>query len=298
MRGEKPRPYRGKHVPLGSPPHARGKALSASNALRVVRITPACAGKRGGEIVATITVKDHPRMRGEKRADGQPVIPGAGSPPHARGKDNMNLDSGIAKRITPACAGKSDSPQRLQLKLLDHPRMRGEKDGSGVIKWQLLGSPPHARGKVLPAPSIRCKTRITPACAGKSSCSFPQSARYKDHPRMRGEKLIFKWSEVQIKGSPPHARGKGQQSKSRQVETGITPACAGKSIINVTNLLINGDHPRMRGEKNADGNYERHKQGSPPHARGKVSKQDPPDKDVRITPACAGKSLSHRQPGI
>ena len=46
----------------------------------------------------------------------------------------------------------------------------------------------------------------------------------------------------------------------------------------------------MRGEKNADGNYERHKQGSPPHARGKVHGSGNKGRRLRITPACAGKS--------
>ena len=228
MRGEKPRPYRGKHVPLGSPPHARGKALSASNALRVVRITPACAGKRGGEIVATITVKDHPRMRGEKRADGQPVIPGAGSPPHARGKDNMNLDSGIAKRITPACAGKSDSPQRLQLKLLDHPRMRGEKPIPQTTRNLMLGSPPHARGKGKKGTGSTFRQRITPACAGKSWPRRLPPRRSWDHPRMRGEKATRCLTASRKRGSPPHARGKGFASFERLHSIRITPACAGK----------------------------------------------------------------------
>ena len=70
---------------------------------------------------------DHPRMRGEKyvRPD-----------PHR-----------IWMRITPACAGKSNSALCIKVSLWDHPRMRGEKLEVLEPSEILLGSPPHARGK-------------------------------------------------------------------------------------------------------------------------------------------------------
>ena len=50
------------------------------------------------------------------------------------------------------------------------------------------GSPPHVRGKVSLTGNQAAATRITPACAGKSSrCRFSQIV-HRDHPRMCGEK--------------------------------------------------------------------------------------------------------------
>ena len=71
------------------------------------------------------------------------------------------------KRITPACAGKSEAVKKEYPSEEDHPRLRGEKAfGLGFILGG-FGSPPLARGK---APIKNMKTpgtRITPACAGK-----------------------------------------------------------------------------------------------------------------------------------
>ena len=45
-------------------------------------------------------------MRGEKASLGLLRLPPVGSPPHARGKDDMEKEALIDLRITPACAGK------------------------------------------------------------------------------------------------------------------------------------------------------------------------------------------------
>ena len=71
---------------------------------------------------------------------------------------------------------------------------------------------------------------------------------------------------------------------------GITPARAGKRIIlGGTNVGL-GDHPRTRGEKTFKNMHRHSKQGSPPHARGKVCSTCTASIGRRITPARAGKS--------
>ena len=72
----------------------------------------------------------------------------------------------------------------------------------------------------------------------------------------------------------------------------ITPACAGKRIRWRPSWYRRRDHPRLRGEKGfllypccSFG-------GSPPLARGKGLLLPPLVSPVRITPACAGKSIA------
>ena len=50
-----------------------------------------------------------------------------------------------------------------------------------------------------------------------------------DHPRSRGENVIFMLDEIQIEGSPPLTRGKQGFDVSRDTDTRITPAHAGKT---------------------------------------------------------------------
>ena len=91
-------------------------------------------------------------------------------------------------------------------------------------------------------------------------------------------------------GSPPHARGRRYRGCRRSVASRITPACAGKTKKISDYLLYKWDHPRMRGEdvrpRNADGGDD----GSPPHARGRLSSRKLQTFSGGITPACAGKT--------
>ena len=53
----------------------------------------------------------------------------SGSPPLARGKDEFNKVEDMELGITPACAGKRAKFVFGEVRLWDHPRLRGEKTG-------------------------------------------------------------------------------------------------------------------------------------------------------------------------
>ena len=87
-------------------------------------------------------------MRGEDVAS---KIGGAmirGSPPHARGRLLAVVPEIPEGRITPACAGKTAFDFADPDLPADHPRMRGEDLIGKVLRQALLGSPPHARGRL------------------------------------------------------------------------------------------------------------------------------------------------------
>ena len=151
----------------------------------------------------------------------------------------------------------------------DHPRMRGEKGIAKYNKTEKVGSPPHARGKGLCMVRSLFPPGITPACAGKRTACRASTSRPRDHPRMRGEKLITGTVGSDPEGSPPHARGKVPCIWLAWRGTGITPACAGKSRAHSPERPQPGDHPRMRGEKIMSSVFSMADTGSPPHARGK-----------------------------
>lgn len=91
----------------GSPPHVRGKESEKPDCDDKRRITPACAGKREIVEIDITIVQDHPRMCGEKRKDRLDYYVPQGSPPHVRGKGEIESYADECDRITPACAGKS-----------------------------------------------------------------------------------------------------------------------------------------------------------------------------------------------
>ena len=71
----------------GSPPRARGAVLFQEGHDATARITPAGAGSRQKHPVLAVLYRDHPRGRGEQKADAVRQQQELGSPPRARGAD-------------------------------------------------------------------------------------------------------------------------------------------------------------------------------------------------------------------
>ena len=145
------------------------------------------------------------------------------------------------------------------------------------------------RGKVGRTLYLVAGERITPAYAGKSTDKAIKYLAKKDHPRVCGEKDYDHSGHQYREGSPPHVRGKVAHSPFLAFASGITPACAGKSVPTTAATPCTWDHPRMCGEKTGLIRIGWWTQGSPPHVRGKGTFQILHYLFVRITPACAGK---------
>ena len=130
--------------------------------------------------------------------------------------------------------------------------MRGEYWKFWKFRQDWKGSPPLARGIQLDPINLCKHIRITPACAGNTSCSSRNPKLNTDHPRLRGEYEKDVAKKQTNKGSPPLARGIQAARYKITDGHGITPACAG----NTFNFLIlcrkAQDHPRLRGEYRSD----------------------------------------------
>ncbi len=107
--------------------------------------------------------------------------------------------------------------------------MGGEKQmeqGAGRL-W--VGSPPRGRGKVSKGIKPSDERGITPAWAGKRQTAAMPRTMTRVHPRMGREKTMYFEDKYFCRGSPPHGRGKAEQQAYEQLQSGITPAWAGKS---------------------------------------------------------------------
>ena len=167
--------------------------------------------------------------------------------------------------------------------------MGGEKHQSFTLLLRHRGSPPHGRGKG----RRRCRTGdgfgITPAWAGKRYHPRVGLQGHRDHPRMGGEKGSYRWVIKSVKGSPPRGRGKGGAGVLILGQIGITPAWAGKRLLELRRKTGVRDHPRVGGEKHLSGTTDNRPQGSPPRGRGKDVLPCGKVNSSRITPARAGK---------
>ena len=182
---------------------------------------------------------DHPRLRGEKGHSSTRRAVHRGSPPLTRGKVTPRPRFSGCPGITPAYAGKRG---RLLTDLRwrqDHPRLRGEKARINAGYTQQQGSPPLTRGKGTPHIKSRSQKRITPAYAGKSLHLLKFLISFWDHPRLRGEKPYIVCLIFQLQGSPPLTRGKAFRIRRFSKYARITPAYAGKKILN-THIILHG----------------------------------------------------------
>mgnify|MGYP006974146473 CR=1 FL=1 len=151
-------------------------------------------------------------------------------------------------RITPAPAGKTKRSQKIFWRLKDHPRTCGENRFFNFCTTVRPGSPPHLRGKQNPTYPFICKSRITPAPAGKTKIPISPIPTSWDHPRTCGENSKLFLVVVISPGSPPHLRGKPTRNATRLHTLRITPAPAGKTFCFFFWYVIFQDHPRTCGE--------------------------------------------------
>ena len=170
--------------------------------------------------------------------------------------------------------------------------MCGENAADAAGESVSGGSPPRVRGKLNVYGAIRANRGITPACAGKTYSSCRRGCRCEDHPRVCGENAVLFSSLCPHTGSPPRVRGKLHKPVPNFLGKRITPACAGKTLIDSSHNRAIRDHPRVCGENHPCPCRLTSCRGSPPRVRGKPIVLYGASSLRRITPACAGKTLS------
>ena len=168
--------------------------------------------------------------------------------------------------------------------------MCGENILSGRMISVIRGSPPRVRGKQTFANEEYFVLRITPACAGKTPFDGAHFDGVQDHPRVCGENVDPVHTVPRAVGSPPRVRGKRAMKRQGVKAGGITPACAGKTFKMHYFAFSARDHPRVCGENSHSVLPSASVLGSPPRVRGKPAFSLTASSNVRITPACAGKT--------
>ena len=191
--------------------------------------------------------------------------------------------------ITPAWAGKSDNSENQSSKKQDHPRVGGEKALSSTALGLAIGSPPRGRGKGVLIFPRRAAVGITPAWAGKRRRAGGGTPARQDHPRVGGEKKMYRTAGACFSGSPPRGRGKVAVDHFLHSAAGITPAWAGKRAFFHDSGRMPRDHPRVGGEKIGLCCCHHGVIGSPPRGRGKGGRYHVNINQIGITPAWAGK---------
>ena len=197
-------------------------------------------------------------------------ISSGGSSPHTRGAHLVLPFRAGDYGIIPAYAGSTFDNEFLCGPGTDHPRIRGEHDGSEIVVVEGLGSSPHTRGARRRSAAPRTRIRIIPAYAGSTSATHTSSRSWTDHPRIRGEH----------RQRPAHA----------EHDHGIIPAYAGSTMLKFMPVRAAADHPRIRGEHTEGSRHLRRLLGSSPHTRGARHESRQGGVGAGIIPAYAGST--------
>ena len=153
----------------GSSPHTRGALECIGVAASNRGIIPAYAGSTDDTGYFHVTLRDHPRIRGE-HFDYDPTINFAwGSSPHTRGAQLVCLIAWRIHGIIPAYAGSTMASNATTAGRKDHPRIRGEHRVGEVTESEEVGSSPHTRGARGRYPQDLPQLGIIPAYAGSTT---------------------------------------------------------------------------------------------------------------------------------
>ena len=193
-------------------------------------ITPACAGKTSSVVCLFFGFWDHPRVCGKNAIADEIIKNFLGSPPRVREKRYNHIQVLSFCRITPACAGKTSTTFFLFMSFRDHPRVCGKNTVCQTYQCIPLGSPPRVREKLTVRVWQHARNRITPACAGKTFAKRLATNDTQDHPRVCGKNWNSNIGSDSKIGSPPRVREKRTYYIDYQSNSGITPACAGKTF--------------------------------------------------------------------
>ena len=171
-----------------------------------------------------------------------------------------------------------------------------------------IGSPPRARGHVSGVEIVMFVLRFTPACAGTWPMFPAPCILITVHPRVRGDMWVGAVPAAPQHGSPPRARGHGQERHGQTQDARFTPACAGTwsclkprlhsrpvhpACAGTCNDAFKHSpycpvHPRVRGDMTSTNINHNASDGSPPRARGHGRCATQTGPWSRFTPACAG----------
>ena len=260
----------GFHCLRGSSPRVRGKPGEIHKGVQKTGLIPACAGKTEENTLGCLWPRAHPRVCGEN-ATSIPVSEWeAGSSPRVRGKRRCLSSRGTSAGLIPACAGKTRCRWRRWRPRSAHPRVCGENNSGAGSGRRGRGSSPRVRGKRRTTTPESLRTRLIPACAGKTRKSSPASGTAEAHPRVCGENTDYFANGGVEYGSSPRVRGKRADGADRVARRGLIPACAGKTPGGGGGCVRMTAHPRVCGENvvgHAPGPVI---SGSSPRVRGKL----------------------------
>ena len=332
-RGEHPSSHANHSPAVGSSPLTRGAHGINSAARVGGGLIPAHAGSTAYEHPLAPVPPAHPRSRGEHNmaltcagssAGSSPLTRGAlrqtdtpcrpgGSSPLTRGARTDDSAGLWCGGLIPAHAGSTVSATRPASRSRAHPRSRGEHTLTGSSTATLKGSSPLTRGALLhsaqsgdpfgSSPLTRGAQGsgdrhlrppgLIPAHAGSTGVRLRLTTQDRAHPRSRGEHPPGTFEARPGAGSSPLTRGALWCGLCAGWASGLIPAHAGSTQMELALQKKLRAHPRSRGEHKQLRQITSPKLGSSPLTRGALNTKVNAAFLSGLIPAHAGSTSPH-----
>ena len=193
-------------------------------------------------------------------------------------------------RIIPADAGSTSAGPGSCTATEDHPRGCGEHADCISPEYHDPGSSPRMRGAPFQGDLAEDAGRIIPADAGSTGMPDCLATRTRDHPRGCGEHQTVTVSDILVRGSSPRMRGAPHRAHHQARHPRIIPADAGSTTPASCPTGRSADHPRGCGEHAVSAVGGFRTGGSSPRMRGAPRIVVEYFPDFQIIPADAGST--------
>ena len=261
-------------------------------ALRLPGSSPRMRGKRRWPLDKLPQTTAHPRACGENTLSNMQTASFLGSSPRMRGKREAAARNSQGAGLIPAHAGKTPWPPPVRFLPQAHPRACGENEETNAGDRRTLGSSPRMRGKRWMSCDDPFTTGLIPAHAGKTWRVRKKFCHRAAHPRACGENGCCAILVKHLRGSSPRMRGKRAHEFHGRRALGLIPAHAGKTMARAVSVCPLWAHPRACGENLGKMFFQIAASGSSPRMRGKRLHLLLADREGRLIPAHAGKTLT------
>ena len=215
---------------------------------RATGLIPARAGTTTRSGQQPVSVRAHPRSRGDHLQGAGRESTTLGSSPLARGPPALFRGATARFGLIPARAGTTFWLSWLLFRFWAHPRSRGDH-------YQFVTTPPYQFG-------------LIPARAGTTFWRASSGLLRGAHPRSRGDHRGRALKSVTHWGSSPLARGPLASAVDIEPRAGLIPARAGTTSGKASLAPTDRAHPRSRGDHPPVNVSTMTSLGSSPLARG------------------------------
>ena len=185
-----------------------------------------------------------------------------------RGARLQGRRAGRGRRIIPADAGSTRWRSSASSPGGDHPRGCGEHLYALTMDSTSMGSSPRMRGAHPLMDRSGGSAGIIPADAGSTRSVRVEAQASADHPRGCGEHEDRRASRPAARGSSPRMRGAPHLYDETSNHSGIIPADAGSTPVELLPIGPPEDHPRGCGEHSPPLPPRTGSRGSSPRMRG------------------------------